>query len=69
MLSANGGKGTDQAVAAAKLSAGKVIFAGQGGQDDAMRQLKASLDSAGVDLRWKILQDVPTGRAFVTVDD
>ena len=67
-LTANGGKGANQAVSAGKLSAGKTIFIGQAGQDDAMKRVKEEMEGAGVELRWKLLKDVPTGMAYIFVD-
>jgi sugar/nucleoside kinase (ribokinase family) len=41
-MTANGGKGANQAVAVGKL-AGKSHFLGQVGEDDAMRRLKIEM--------------------------
>jgi ribokinase len=67
-LLAPGGKGANQAVAAARLGA-NVIFVGAVGTDSAGETLTASLVDAGVDtthLRSK--PDVPSGIALITVD-
>jgi len=66
-MTANGGKGANQAVAAAKL-AGKSWFIGQVGNDDAMLRLKKEMEEANVQLHWKVLKDQPTGMAYIYVD-
>lgn len=53
-MTANGGKGANQAVAVAKLAGGSK-FIGQAGNDDAMCRLKKEMEEAKVDLHWKIL--------------
>jgi ribokinase len=53
-MTANGGKGANQAVAAAKLNA-PTTFLGQAGNDDAMHRLGAEMEKAKVQLSWKIL--------------
>lgn len=65
---ANGGKGANQAAAAGKLY-GKCIFTGQVGKDDEMENLKKELEESNVQLRWTILPNVPTGKAFIYVDE
>ncbi len=54
-LTANGGKGANQAVAAAKLGATS-LFLGQAGNDDAMHKLRDEMLQAGVQLHWRILE-------------
>ena len=46
-MTANGGKGANQAVAAAKL-AGTSFFIGQVGNDDAMHRLKKEMEDSKV---------------------
>lgn len=67
-MTANGGKGANQAVAVGKL-AGQATFIGQAGDDDAMKRLKKEMQAGNVTLRWKILENVPTGMAYIYVDD
>ena len=63
-----GGKGANQAVAAARDGA-RVALAGAVGDDDAGERQAAALDGAGVDTRWvRRLTGVPTGTAFIQVD-
>ena len=67
-MTANGGKGANQAVAAGKLSGG-CIFAGQVGDDDDMRNLHKEMSANNVELRWKVRKDVTTGKAFIYVEN
>ena len=53
-MTANGGKGANQAVAVSKL-AGSSDFIGQVGNDDAMRRLEKEMLEAKVQLKWKVL--------------
>jgi ribokinase len=63
-----GGKGANQAVAAARLGA-DVRFVGCTGGDPFAREAVRELDEAGVDLaRLKIAEAEPTGVALVLVD-
>ena len=63
-----GGKGANQAVAAARLGAG-VRMAGCVGDDDFGRQLLAALREEGVDARGvRTVIGVPTGLAMISVD-
>ena len=63
-----GGKGANQAVAAARDGA-RVALVGAVGDDDAGGRQGAALDGAGVDTRWlRRLTGVPTGTAFIQVD-
>jgi ribokinase len=64
-----GGKGLNQAVAAARAGA-SVAFVGAVGDDDAGRRLRDVVHDEGIDGRWLItLPHVATGRALITVDD
>ncbi|MBA3604610.1 MAG: ribokinase, partial [Acidimicrobiia bacterium] len=63
-----GGKGLNQAVAAARAG-GRVAFVGTVGRDDAGTQLRAVLGAESIDV--EALDDVdgtPTGRALIVVD-
>jgi ribokinase len=62
-----GGKGANQAVAAARDGA-RVLFAGAVGQDSLAGQALAVLQSAGVDLSRVIRADTSTGCASICVD-
>jgi ribokinase len=61
-----GGKGANQAVAAARLGA-EVRMVGCVGADELGDEALAGLRAAGVEERW-IRKDAPTGVALVTVD-
>lgn len=63
-----GGKGANQAVAAARLG-GRVRMIGRVGRDDHGRRLRDSLTAAGVDVAGLIDDPVePTGTAIITLD-
>lgn len=64
-----GGKGANQAVAIGRLG-GDVSFVGAVGPDVLGSRVRASLTSAGVDVRWLVESDSPTGAAgiFVSAD-
>lgn len=63
-----GGKGANQAVAAARLGR-QVAMVGRVGDDDAGRHLGAVLSAEGVDVAGVSVDDTaPTGMAFITVD-
>jgi len=61
-----GGKGANQAVAAARLGA-HVRMVGCVGRDDVAEEALAGLREAGVDDGW-LERDAPTGVALITVD-
>jgi ribokinase len=61
-----GGKGANQAVAAARLGA-EVRMIGCVGRDESTDDALAGLRGAGVEERW-LAKDAPTGIALVTVD-
>jgi ribokinase len=61
-----GGKGANQAVAAARLGA-EVALVGCVGRDEHAAEALAGLREAGVEERW-VVKDAPTGIALVTVD-
>jgi len=63
-----GGKGANQAVAAARLGA-EVRFVGAVGGDDFGRQATAELVAAGVDLSALQEAGAPTGVALILVDE
>ncbi len=63
-----GGKGLNQAVAAARAGA-STFFVGAIGTDDAGRTLRSVAEIEGIDLSQLVDRDnVPTGRALITVD-
>src|SRR5579859_652170 len=63
-----GGKGANQAVAAARLGA-SVAMLGRVGADDAGARLRRVLDLEGVDTtRVMPVEGLPTGRALIAVD-
>src|SRR3954467_11801252 len=61
-----GGKGANQAVAAARLGA-QVRLGGCGGRDELAEEALAGLREAGVEERW-LVSEAPTGVALITVD-
>ncbi|MDA9293079.1 ribokinase [bacterium] len=64
-----GGKGLNQAVAAARAGA-SVAFVGAIGDDDAGGRLRHVVRDEGIDERWLVtVAGVPTGRALIAVDD
>ena len=64
----HGGKGGNQAVAAARLGA-RVAFVGAVGDDVFGREARAALEAEGVDTRWLgALPRVPSGVALILVD-
>ena len=68
LLRANGGKGANQAVAAAKLGA-RVQLVTCLGNDDTGRSLAKSYVKDGVDISGIKYSDSPTGTALIFVDD
>ena len=63
-----GGKGANQAVAAARLGA-RVAMVGRVGSDDAGRTLRTALQGAGVDCRYLAVDGLaPSGLALIGVD-
>lgn len=64
----HGGKGGNQAVAAARMAA-PTWFVGAVGDDDFGRAARAALETEGVDVsELRTLPDVPTGVALILVD-
>jgi ribokinase len=69
VATASGGKGANQAVAAARAGA-RVAMVGCVGADAAGEQLLAGLRAVGVDTaRVRVLDDAPSGTALIVVDD
>lgn len=64
-----GGKGANQAVAAAKAGGANTGFVGAFGRDEAGALLLDSLKSAGVDTSAMQRTDSPTGTALISVAD
>ncbi|MFM7124803.1 MAG: ribokinase [Actinomycetes bacterium] len=63
-----GGKGVNQAVACARMGA-TTAFVGCVGNDDAGSLLRSVLEGEGIDTSHLRTVDVPTGRAFINVDN
>jgi ribokinase len=68
LLHAAGGKGANQAVAAARLGA-EVSMVGRVGHDAFGRELSRSLRDADVSTRWVQGAERPTGAALIFVDE
>jgi ribokinase len=68
LLRAAGGKGANQAVAAARLGA-SVTMIGRVGHDSFGRDLTRGLRDEGVSTRWVRGSERPTGAALIEVDD
>lgn len=64
----SGGKGANQAVAAARLGA-RVRLVGALGRDESGRRIRAELEDHGVDISAVKEVDVATGTALIMVDD
>ena len=67
VMVAEGGKGLNQAVTAARLGA-EVALIGSLGDDEHGDRLRARLRDEGIDIRSVLVGPVPTGTAHVTVD-
>ena len=67
-MEACGGKGVNQAIAAARAGA-RVAFVGAVGRDHAGEVLRAALVADGVDVAHLATLDAPTGRALIGVAD
>jgi len=63
-----GGKGANQAVAAARLGR-RVSMIGRVGNDDAGRRIRSVLEQEHIDAQVAVDDVAPTGMAFITVDD
>ena len=63
-----GGKGLNQAVAAARSGA-RVAFVGCLGDDDAGRRMLGVLADDGIDAGAVLTSEAPTGRALIVVDE
>ncbi len=68
VLTCFGGKGANQAVAAARAG-GSVALIGCVGEDDFGRRCVESLKADGVDTSGVLRSEVATGSAFIAVDD
>ena len=62
-----GGKGANQASAAARLGA-RAVLVGRVGDDDLGREARADLEAAGVDVSFVAQGTEPTGVALILVD-
>jgi ribokinase len=63
-----GGKGANQAVAAARAGA-RTVMIGAVGDDDAGRRLRKVIEAEGIDATAVATVEAPTGRALIGVDD
>lgn len=68
MLTCFGGKGANQAVAAVRAG-GAVSMIGCVGQDDFGARYMEALNSEGIDTTGVLRSGMPTGSAFIAVDD
>lgn len=64
----NGGKGANQAVAAARAGGVRTSMIGCVGNDEAGEQLLAGLRRGGVDTKQVLAVSAPSGMALITVD-
>lgn len=64
-----GGKGANQAVAAARAGGAEVRFVGAVGRDEDGRVLRAALEQDGIDTTTLVETDEPTGMALIAVDE
>lgn len=64
----HGGKGANQALAAARAG-GRVAMVGRVGEDEAGGRMRDGLADAGVDVREVRSVGAPTGRALIEVDE
>lgn len=68
LMTALGGKGANQAVAAARLG-GQVSMVGRVGMDANGHAQRTALEAAGIDTRWLLTDPgAPTGVAFILLD-
>lgn len=68
-FTAHGGKGANQAVAAARLG-GKVVMCACVGDDDFGKAAKKALEQDGIDTRFvRVVENTPTGTAVIVVVD
>ena len=68
-FTAGGGKGANQAVAAARAGA-QVTFIARTGRDDFGEQALSAFQREGIDTRWIVSDpDLPSGVAFILVDE
>ncbi|MBB3019760.1 ribokinase [Microvirga lupini] len=64
-----GGKGANQAVAAARIGQGRVTMVGAVGNDPFGAACLKNLEDNGIDVQSVRIADEPTGCAFITVDE
>lgn len=64
-----GGKGANQAVAAARAGGARTAFVGAVGDDGDGAALRAALAQDGIDLDGLVTVDAPTGAALISVAD
>ena len=68
-LRSAGGKGANQAVAAARAGNGPVVFLAAIGDDEFGRQSLVGLEGEGIDCRWiRVMPGIATGVALIMVD-
>ena len=68
LLTAHGGKGANQAVAAARAGA-RVSLVARTGEDDAGRRYLAHLRNVGIEVSGGVESAMPSGVALISVDD